>query len=62
MKNWEGEELIEKVIRIYFSIFASAVFLNCFSKKGVVCLECSLVLFFFLRKFLLSEAWIKECS
>lgn len=50
MKNWEGEELIEKVIRIYFSIFASAVFLNCFSKKGVVCLECSLVLFFFFKK------------
>lgn len=51
-----GEELIENVIRIYFSIFASAVFffffflstvfLNCFSKKGVVCMECSLVLFF----------------
>lgn len=45
-----GEELIENVIRIYFSIFASAVFLNCFSKKGVVCLECSLVLFFFPQK------------
>ena len=29
-----GEELIENGIRIYFSIFASAVFLNCFSKKG----------------------------
>lgn len=42
--------MIENGIRIYFSIFASAVFLNCFSKKGVVCLECSSVLFFFKKK------------
>ena len=69
-----GEELIENVIRIYFSIFASAVFffffffkysfLELFFQKGCCLYGMQFSAFFSLKekKFLWSEAWIKECS